>query len=414
MFSTLMNPNILAGGLLLALIQILAALPWLYALDSASFRKIWKNPISLLYAIGAVIGVGLGFALLLGYRSDSSGLVNLGRSYASVLHLQILVDLFIYVPLLLTVLMPKLGAVALAAYREAWRQPMFWLIISGAKTLIGFAVVLPYFTFGDDFKMMKQIGYDIIMLAAILFGILAASISISEEIEGRTALTVMSKPVNRRQFLLGKFTGIMMACAAMCLMLTVTFNWALIAQVEYDQINKDTAIDPMVEEAKSIVAPLFQKVMPNGPARGIAGGAGLWFGETLGNSIGVFLGFGQVMILLAVTTALATRLPFITNLVICLFLYFLGHLAPVIVRVTEQMSDKQSSAIGLVSFFGNVFDTLLPALEFFSVGPAIIRESPLGVVSFLLYVLTVNGYALIYTTIALLIGLLLFEDRDLA
>jgi len=37
-------------------------------------------------------------------------------------------------------------------------------------------------------------------------------ISINEEIEGRTAVTLMSKPVSRRQFLMGKFVGILTAC----------------------------------------------------------------------------------------------------------------------------------------------------------------------------------------------------------
>ena len=61
-----------------------------------------------------------------------------------------------------------------------------------------------------------------------------------------------------------------------------------------------------------------------------------------------------------------------------------------------------------------MFDTLLPALDFFSVGPAIIREAPLGLGDFTGYVAVVFGYACIYTVIALIVGLLLFEDRDLA
>jgi hypothetical protein len=59
-------------------------------------------------------------------------------------------------------------------------------------------------------------------------------------------------------------------------------------------------------------------------------------------------------------------------------------------------------------------DVLLPALEFFNMGPAIIREAPLDVWQFGTYVLTVFGYSILYTAIALLVGLLLFEDRDLA
>ena len=414
MLSSLTNPNILLGELILAAFQILAALPWLYAIDPRGVREAFRSPANVAYAMLGAVGFGLVFALFLGYRGDSAGLTMLGRIYGCALQVQLLIDLFIYFPLLLTAASPKVGAVALAAYREGWRQPMFWLIALAGFVATWVAVFLPYFTFGDDFKMMKQIGFDIVMLAAILFGVLASSISISEEIEGRTALTVMSKPVNRRQFLLGKFFGILMAAAALTLLLAVNLNWAFLANPEFDQINKDIAIDPMSEEAKALVRPLFLKLVPVGPAQQFVEGTALWFGETLATTVGVSLGFGQVMILVAVATALATRVPFIVNLVAVLTVYFLGHLAPVIVRVTEQSGQQGDSAVGLVRFFGNVFDTLLPALDFFSVGPAIIREAPLGLADFSGYVLVVFGYACVYTLIALIVGLLLFEDRDLA
>src|SRR6202030_4280649 len=82
----------------------------------------------------------------------------------------------------------------------------------------------PYFTFGEDYIMVKELGYDMIMIAAVLFGSIAASMSVSEEIEGRTAVTLMSKPVSRRQFLLGKFGGILMAA----LFMTAFLGWFLV------------------------------------------------------------------------------------------------------------------------------------------------------------------------------------------
>ena len=190
---------------------------------------------------------------------------------------------------------------------------------------IGVAVFLPYFTFGDDYKMMKQIGFDFVMLFPALFGVLAASISISEEIEGRTAITVISKPINRRAFLIGKFVGILMACAAMALLLGWVLNFALWAMPEFDKINE--VFDPMPEKAKEYSVPAFQSVMPAGPAKVLAAGAGAWFGEAFAHSFGILLGFGQVMILVSVATALATRLPFVANVIVCLVIYFLGHLA---------------------------------------------------------------------------------------
>ncbi|HET6572964.1 MAG TPA: ABC transporter permease [Fimbriiglobus sp.] len=419
MFSWLTNTNILIGGLVLAIVQIAAALPWLRSIDPRGFDRTARNPAALAYGIAAVLGIGLLFAAFIGYKGDSSNLRLYGRLYGAALHLQLLIDLFLLAPVLLAWVLPKTGAIALAAYREGWRQPMFWLVIVFAVLLTWIAVVLPYFTFGDDFKMMKQIGFDVVMLAAVLFGVLAASISISEEIEGRSAITVMSKPVSRRQFFLGKFLGILMACGAMSLILTLNLNAALLVMPEFDKINEDRAFDPMPMQAKEKFVPAFQSaVVVDGPARVMAEGAGMWFGEIFAHTFGIALGFGQVMILVAIATALATRLPFVVNLVICLVVYFLGHLAPVVVRVTDEVQRKtagqENVALGLVQFFGNLFDTLLPALEFFNMGPAIIRETPLDLYQFVGYVATVFGYAVLYTVIALVVGLLLFEDRDLA
>lgn len=414
MLSWLTNPNILLGGLILALVQVVVAIPWLRAVDTRNFDKTIKNPSSLLYSIAAILGIGLLFAAFIGYKGDSANLQLYGRMYGVLLHLQLLIDLFLVIPSVLTFFWPKGGAVAQAAYREGWRQPMFWLITVFGIILTWVAVILPYFTFGDDYKMMKQIGFDVVMLAAVLFGVLAASMSISEEIEGRTAVTLMSKPVNRRQFLLGKFLGILMASGAMSLILGLNLNAALLVMPEFDPINKDRAFDPMPAQAKATIVPAVSKAIPSGPARAMAEGAAMWFGESFAHTFGIALGFGQVMILVAIATALATRLPFVVNLVICLVVYFLGHLAPVVVRVTGNSSSNQNTAVGLVRFLGNLFDTLLPALEFFNMGPAIIRETPLDLWEFASYVATVFGYALIYTLIALVVGLLLFEDRDLA
>jgi len=414
MFSWLTNSNLQAGGMILAVIQVIAALPWLYALDPKGFRKTLRDPKSLAYFVLAVLLLGQGLAWFTGYRGDSTKLHHFGRLYGGILHLQLLIGLFIYAPHFLTLLFPKAGAVALAAYREGWRQPLFWLIFAFGFFASWIAVVLPYFTFGDDFKMFKQIGFDIVMLCGLLFGTLASSISIAEEIEGRTAITVMSKPISRRSFLIGKFLGILMACGALCLLLSLNLNLALEVQPSFDPINEDLAYDPMPEQAKAGLVPFVSKYMPAGPTTVFSYGASMWLAEAFAHSLGIALIFGQVMILVAIATALATRLPFVVNLVVVMCIYFFGHLAPVVVRASERSANSGETSSRLIRFLAQTFDTLLPALEFFKMGPAIVRDTPLDLWAFAAYVGTVTGYAVLYTTIALLIGLLLFEDRDLA
>jgi ABC-type transport system involved in multi-copper enzyme maturation permease subunit len=420
------DPTLLLAGVVLATAQFIAALPWLWAIDPKGFKEAAQEPMALLYAGGGLLLAGVGVAAFLSYKGEAGTLLWYGRYvYGSLLHLQLIIDLFILLPHGVVWLWPKGGAVAFAAFRESCRQPMFWLITLGATGLIWFSVVIPYFTFGDDYKMMKQLGFDMVMLASVLFGVLAASMSISEEIEGRTAVTLMSKPVNRRQFLIGKFLGIVMACLVMALLLSWVLTDALRAMREFDPINyaadpadplgipTDKLVDPMTFEAQRTVVPPFQSAVPSPQGKMIARGAGLWFSDALAHLFGVVLGFGQVLILVAVASALATRLSFVVNIVICLLVYFLGHLAPVIVQATQQ-AQGGGAAVGLVGFIGRLFDVLLPSLESFNMSRAIIRETSLPLWQYGVYVLTVFGYSLIYTTIALIVGLLLFEDRDLA
>src|SRR5262245_46324913 len=285
MFSSLSDPTVLLAGVFLALVQFLAALPWLYAVDPKGFRATASSGSAMAYVGGGLLAAGIAVAAFMGYKNDTQNLTWYGRYiYGAVLHLQLLIDLFIVLPHLLVWVWPKGGAVAFAAYREACRQPMFWLITVAAIIATWLSVVIPYFTFGDDYKMMKQIGFDVVMLASVLFGVLAASMSISEEIEGRTAVTLMSKPVNRRQFLIGKFLGITMACLIMSLIVSWNLTYALRAMREFDQINNapdptdplgaptEKIVDPMTFQAQRTVVPLFEKLVPSQPGKALARG----------------------------------------------------------------------------------------------------------------------------------------------
>ena len=105
-------------------------------------------------------------------------------------------------------LAPRVSIIATATAKEAVSQPLFLLLtIVGIAALVAF-IYVPYNTFGEDVKMLKTSGMTLIKVLAIIVALWTASVSVAEEIEGRTALTVLSKPVGRRQFILGKFLGI--------------------------------------------------------------------------------------------------------------------------------------------------------------------------------------------------------------
>jgi hypothetical protein len=397
----------------LVAIQGLAALPWLAltiqpqaGLSSARRpprRSAWVPYLVILGV--AVVVVPLVLQALVTSRE---ALHTTGQVYGAVLQLQLAVDFFIGLFALLLVVWPKGGAVALAAFREGVRQPMFWLLFGGAAGWLLLMVFVPMFTFGEDHIMMRDIDYDTIMFTGVLFGALAASLSISEEIEGRTAVTLMSKPVSRRQFLLGKFVGIALTSLALFALLGTEFQGMVHLKDWWDP--PDPTPPPVW-----IAALQARLGLPGQPAD-LVQGICLWTALTLDVLPGLVLGFAQVMVLVAIAVSLATRVPMVVNLVSVFTVYILANLTPVLAIRAQQVqaSSPGSTVAQLLGFMARLFDTLLPDLGSFRLDAALLAEAPLPAAAFTQYIGSVLLYGVLYTGIVLLFGLILFEDRDLA
>ena len=162
---------------------------------------------------------------------------------------------------------------------------------------------------------------------------------------------------------------------------------------------------------QSAVGPAVESLGVGTIGRAVFKGVGTWEGETVANFLGQAMGFGLVMVMLAIAVSLATRVTMVVNLVICLVMFLLGNLSPVLVQASQQL---QGGASALVTFLAKLFDMILPSLQYASTSQVYIREAPLGAAEYAAYVGRVFGYFTVYSVIALLVGLLLFEDRDLA
>jgi ABC-type transport system involved in multi-copper enzyme maturation permease subunit len=262
--------------------------------------------------------------------------------------------------------------IALATAKEAIRQPAFFVMAMFGGGL------LPYFTFGEDIKMYKDTGLTTISFFCMLLALLTASSTVADEIEGKTAITLLSKPINRRQFIIGKFLGIELGVLALYAILGVLFAAGVWYKFAYD----------LRESAGGVPEPAKQ------------------WGQVIQVLPGLALGFFEVTVLTAISVAISTRLPMLANLVVCIMIFFIGHLSPVLVDAADQNQLNE-----LVGFMAKFFAFALPSLEFFNACPSI---STGAVIPWIGYVLPVFGYCVLYSGAALLFAFLLFEDRDLA
>jgi hypothetical protein len=163
-------------------------------------------------------------------------------------------------------------------------------------------------------------------------------------------------------------------------------------------------------------AEFIEKFAPGSETADFLRGAAQWAVESGDVLPGLVLYFCQAMVLLGIATALATRLPLIVNLVTCLVVYFMGHLTPVLVHVAarRKLASPDTAETQLLGFTAQLFDVLVPSLDMFRVDSALLSDAPPPFYQFLFHVGQASVLALLYTVIALLLGLILFEDRDLA
>ena len=259
--------------------------------------------------------------------------------------------------------------IALATAKEAIRQPAFFVMAFFAGALLIVTIFVSYFTFGEDIKMYKDTGLTTISFFCMLLALLTASSTVADEIEGKTAITLLSKPINRRQFIVGKFLGIELGVLALYVLLGTLFAAGVWYKYAYD-----------LRESAGGLTRLGEAV---GPGDAGHAGAGAW----------VLRGDGAD----GISVAISTRLPMLANLVVCILVFFLGHLSPVLVEVADQSQVNE-----LVSFMAKLFAWALPSLEFFNAGPSI---STGAVIPWFGYVLPAFVYCMLYSGAALIVCL---------
>jgi len=280
-----------------------------------------------------------------------------------------------FIQTLLTLVLPKLAAVGWATAKECLSQPLFYVLLALGAAALLLSPIFPYFTFGEDVKVVKDTGLVLIMVLSVILALWTASVSVAEEIEGRTAMTVLSKPIARWHFVLGKFLGIIIPVVILFVILGAIFLFTISYKVKYDA--RETC-NP---------APTAQQCQV----------------EMVNIVPGLVLAFMETVVLASISVAISTRLSMLPNLVICGSIYVLGHLVPTLVNSTV-------GRLEFVRFVADLLATVLPMLEHFNIYAAITAGRTVS----WSYVGLAGIYCVIYCTAAMLLALLLFEDRDLA
>src|ERR1700682_44246 len=102
----------------------------------------------------------------------------------------------------------RVVAIARNAFREAVRDRVLYNLIIFALLLIAGAIFLGELSAGQEAKIIVDLGLSAILLFGVFIAIFVGVGLVYKEIERRTLYAILSKPVGRGEFLLGKYLGL--------------------------------------------------------------------------------------------------------------------------------------------------------------------------------------------------------------
>ena len=266
--------------------------------------------------------------------------------------------------------------VAATTFQESVRQPAFYALLVVGVVLLLFGYLMPTFTLvSGETKFVRDIGLGTFTLCILLLGIFSSANLITTEIENKTAMTVMSKPLRRYEFIVGKYLGIVFSVSFLGLLLATVLVVTIIAKV--------TGGDIVINSEEAYHLGIWPEVRVMFP--------------------GLILGLCEAMVLIAVSVALSIRLPMILNVVISFALFILANIGGPLLTI---LREKGSHAVGIATAFYYILPNFQSNTETFSaIGLGRAVPAPL--------VALTAAYSLFYIAVAICVAVFLFHDREL-
>ena len=265
--------------------------------------------------------------------------------------------------------MYKVYVIARNTAREIVRRPAFIVVMVLGLVALLFGRYLTLFALGEEVRMFKDIGVTTILFIGLLLVVISTTFTIHEEIESKTILTVLSRPISRTQVLLGKYLGLVIAITVAFVILLAVFLVALWWLLHYEYNFSD--------KAQPFLNPVVIK--------------------------GTYLAFLQVLLLSGVSTVLSIFLGLLPNMAIVGILFVAGHLTDFVFSVFR---DPVSHVMHPLA---KAFYLLIPNLENYNVSSALIAGIPIPS----LYLAITTLYTLVYLVLLFLLGSYLLQRREL-
>lgn len=104
----------------------------------------------------------------------------------------------------------RIIAIAVNTFKECIRDRILYNLLIFAILIIGLSAILSTLSIGEQVRIILNIGISAINIFGIMMAVFLGIGLVYKEIDRRTIYTILSKPIKRYQFLIGKFLGLLL------------------------------------------------------------------------------------------------------------------------------------------------------------------------------------------------------------
>lgn len=122
----------------------------------------------------------------------------------------------------------RLSAITLNTFREAVRDRVLYNLILFVLLLVASAPLFGQISIGLERLILVNVGLSSISLFGVVIAILVGIGLVSKEIEKKTLYTILSRPVRRWEFIVGKYFGLLLTLVVNTAFMTIGFYVALL------------------------------------------------------------------------------------------------------------------------------------------------------------------------------------------
>lgn len=256
-------------------------------------------------------------------------------------------------------------SIASTTVGEAIRRKVLLIILLIGVVFLVVAPGLGILSARSETTVLKGMMLGIIQLTSAVIAIVLTVYMIPNEIERRTIYTILSKPVQRWQFLVGKYLGAVLALGLMMLLMSVVLVVVFLIQ----------GVRDVAGIADVLKAPLMY--------------------------------FVQMSLLASVAIFFSTFVSPLVNFFLSGGMYLLGSLFN---PFFQTLQDNQNTP-PFAKFAAQVVNTVLPNFSNYNVQNPIINPTS-QIQNEKTYYLSITAYGILYIGILLVAGILVFDRRE--